>query len=154
NVGTIVLQAATGELDKVDVVNTGYQTLSKERVTGSYATISAEKLEDKLQPNLVTMLEGQLAGLTVDQNNQVVIRGISTLNASRKPLVVIDGYPVEPSVTDNFYRYDDGLFKDINADNIESVTVLKDAVAASIYGARAANGVIIIATKKGRQGAA
>lgn len=141
---------AVGEV----VVNTGYQSISKERVTGAYSIITSKELEDKLQPNLVTMLEGKLAGLTVDQNNQVVIRGISTLNASRKPLIVIDGYPVEPSVTDDFYRYDDGLFKDINAGNVENVTVLKDAVAASIYGARAANGVIVITTKKGRQGEA
>lgn len=144
------VNVAVGEV----VVNTGYQSISKERVTGAYSIITSKDLEDKLQPNLVTMLEGKLAGLTVDQNNQVVIRGISTLNASKKPLIVIDGYPVEPSVTDDFYRYDDGLFKDINAANVESVTVLKDAVAASIYGARAANGVIVITTKKGRQGEA
>lgn len=149
----IVLNLADNVMEDV-VVNTGYQRISKERATGSFSVLTSDQLQDKLQPNLVTMLEGQLAGLTIDQNNQVTIRGVSTLNASKKPLVVIDGFPVEPSVTDDFYRYDDGLFEDINVDNIESVTVLKDAVAASIYGARAANGVIIITTKQGNQGAA
>lgn len=149
--GGITLRVAPEALEDF-VVNTGYQRISKERATGSYATLNKDILDNRLQPNLATMLEGQLAGLTVDQNNQIVIRGISTLNASRKPLIVIDGYPVEPSITDNFYRYDDGLFKDINAANIESVTVLKDAVAASIYGTRAANGVVVIVTKRGREG--
>jgi len=152
-IGDIVLSLAPESLGDV-VVNTGYQRISKERVTGSYAIATSETFENRLQPNLATMLEGQLAGLTIDQNNQITIRGVSTLNASKKPLIVIDGYPVEPSISDGFYRYEDGLFKDINADNIESVTVLKDAVAASIYGARAANGVIVITSKRGRSGEA
>lgn len=150
---SVVLTFADNVMDDV-IINTGYQSISKERVTGAYSIMTSEDIDDKLQPNLATILEGRLAGLTVDQNNEIVVRGVSTLNASKKPLIVIDGYPVEPNVTDDFYRYDDGLFKNINTANVESITVLKDAVAASIYGARAANGVIVITTKKGREGPA
>ncbi len=135
-----------------EVIVTGYQTLSTERATGSFGRITARAMENKLQPNLATVLEGQVAGLTVDQNNKITIRGISTLNAETSPLVVIDGYPVDPSLSDSFFRYRDGILENVNVDNIESITVLKDGVAASIYGARAANGVIVITTSRGRLG--
>jgi TonB-linked SusC/RagA family outer membrane protein len=135
-----------------EVIVTGYQTLSNERATGSFGSVTADDLEDKLQPDLATILEGQVAGLTVNQHNQIEIRGVSTLNAETSPLIVVDGFPVDASLDDTFFRYRKGLLENINVDNVESITVLKDGVAASIYGARAANGVIVIVTKRGRQG--
>lgn len=135
-----------------EVVVTGYNTLPRSRATGSYATISAVALETKLQPNLSSVLEGQVAGMTVDHNNKVTIRGISTMNASKEPLIVVDGFPIEASLSDSFFRYRDGTLENINTDNVENITVLKDAVAASIYGSRAANGVIVITTKRGKRG--
>lgn len=123
-----------------DVVVTGYQTLSKERVTGSFGLISAKNLEAKLQPNLKSLLEGQAAGVVLDKKGNIEIRGVSTFNAEKTPLLVVDGFPLE------------GKLEDLNPDNIENITVLKDGVAASIYGSRAANGVIVITTKQGQKG--
>ena len=125
-----------------EVVVTGYQTLSKERVTGAFGLISSSKLETKLQPDLKSLLEGQAAGIVIDKKGNIEIRGVSTFNAEKTPLLVVDGYPIE------------GKLEDLNPDNIENITVLKDGVAASIYGSRAANGVIVITTKRGRKGKA
>ena len=126
-----------------DVVITGYQTLSKERSTGSYATITAESLDKKLQPSLRSMLEGQSAGVAVSNDGEIVIRGLSTIDGVKAPLVVVDGYPL----------IGDGLnLESVNPDNIANITILKDAVAASIYGARASNGVIVITTKTAEKG--
>lgn len=134
------------ELDMIklaDVVVTGYQTLLKERSTGSYSTITSESLENKLQPSLQSMLEGQSAGVAVSNNGEIVIRGLSTISGIKTPLIVVDGYPL--------IGRDMGL-ESINADNIANITILKDAVAASIYGARASNGVIVITTKTAKTG--
>ncbi|GHT60631.1 SusC/RagA family TonB-linked outer membrane protein [Bacteroidia bacterium] len=135
-----------------EVVITGYQTISRERVTGSFGVINQSKLEEKLQPELKSMLEGQIPGLVLDRNGKVEIRGVSTFSAVKTPLLVIDGYPVDATMNDAFFSYRDGTFENINANNVESITVLKDAVATSIYGSRAANGVIVISTKKGVEG--
>ncbi len=126
-----------------DVVVTGYQTLSKERATGSFTKVTAADLKDKRLSNLSTMLAGEVAGY-----NDGLIRGVTTMNASTSPLYVIDGFPVEKT---KLSGNGDGVSEeipDLNMDDIESITVLKDAAAASIYGARAANGVIVITTKK------
>lgn len=126
-----------------DVVVTGYQTLLKERSTGSYSTITSESLDNKLQPSLRSMLEGQSAGVAVANNGDIVIRGLSTIDGIKTPLIVVDGYPL----------IGNGLsLESINADNIANITILKDAVAASIYGARASNGVIVITTKSAQTG--
>ncbi|WP_158618153.1 SusC/RagA family TonB-linked outer membrane protein [Chitinophaga lutea] len=135
------LQAVASKLEAVQVVNTGYQSISAERATGSFSFISPARLEGKLKPDLRSALEGQAAGVVVTKDGNIEIRGISTVTAEKKPLLVIDGYPTQ------------GDLESINIDNIESITVLKDAVAASIYGARSSNGVIVITTKKGRPGA-
>lgn len=134
----IKLVPDTNVLD--DVIVTGYTTLSKERATGSFGTIKAEKLEAKLATNLMDRLEGQIAGVVIDKDGGMTIRGLSTLNAESKPLVVVDGYPTELTLSE------------LNPDNIENITVLKDAVAASIYGSRSANGVIVVTSKQGRDG--
>lgn len=150
------------KLDEVKIVSTGYQNIEKERSTGSFAVITAKDLEKVPVNNVLHRLEGQVAGLQLDiqdsdntfvyQNkfgsNQgkgsynVAIRGKSTISPSSNamPLIVLDGTPTELDI------------RTINPDDIEKITFLKDAAAASIYGARAANGVMVINTKKGKQG--
>lgn len=140
----IVLQEDTRTLD--EVVVTGYQTLSKERSTGSFARVKAKDLEIKRIDNLSSVLEGQIAGY-VDGK----IRGITTMNAIDRPMVVINGFPVENASINRDGQVTENM-PDINPEDIESITVLKDAAAASIYGARASNGVIVITTKKAQQG--
>lgn len=133
-----------------DVVVTGYQTISKERATGSFSVVGGERLERAHASDLSTALLGTTAGMTGTENADgsvnFTIRGITTLGGqggdealkARSPLVVVDGFPIE------------GGFGDINPRDVESVTVLKDAASASIWGARSANGVIVVTTKKGR----
>ena len=121
-----------------DIVVTGYQTIAKERATGSFAIVSSEQIENKLQPTVKSVLEGQAAGVVLTKDGAIEIRGISTFNTSKEPLIVLDGYPlIGENMNLDF----------INPDNIESITVLKDAVTASIYGSRSANGVIVVTTK-------
>ena len=127
-----------------EVVVTGYQTISKERATGAFTKVTADDLKDKRLSSLSSMLAGEVAGY-----NDGMIRGVTTMNASASPLYVIDGFPVEKTkLTGNGAGNITEEIPDLNMDDIESVTVLKDAAAASIYGARAANGVIVITTKK------
>ena len=135
---TLILNDDNHLLD--EVVVTGYQTISKERATGSFGSITSKQLESKLNSDLKNVIEGQVAGVVLDKDGNISIRGISTLNAETKPLLVVDGYPTE------------GDLSDLNPENIENVTVLKDGVAASIYGSRSANGVIVVTTKGGSKG--
>ena len=129
-----------------DVIVTGYQTLSRERSTGAFGKVDTKRLELKRMDNLSNMLEGEVAGYV-----NGYIRGVSTMRAISNPLVVIDGFPVENTSMDQSRTTTENM-PDINPEDIESITVLKDAAAASIYGARAANGVIVITTKKGKPG--
>lgn len=133
----IVMEPSTEDLGEVIV--TGYQTISKERATGSFAVVSPKDIENKLETSILSRLEGQVSGL-VQYNGSVSIRGISTVYGTKTPLYVVDGVPYE------------GELAAINPSDVQNVTVLKDATAASIYGARAANGVIVITTKSGREG--
>lgn len=125
---------------------TGYQTLSKERSTGAFTKVNAEHFETRRMESLSSILEGQVAGY-VDGK----IRGVTTMRAVANPLVVIDGFPVENTTLNRAGQTADHM-PEINPEDIESITVLKDAAAASIYGARAANGVIVITTKKAAMG--
>ena len=129
-----------------EVMVTGYQTLSRERSTGAFSKVTPEQLKLKRMDNLGSMLEGQIAGY-VDGK----IRGITTMNAVANPMVVIDGFPVENTALDKIGQTSESM-PDLNPEDIESITVLKDAAAASIYGARAANGVIVITTKRAKAG--
>lgn len=135
---TIVMVEDSHLLD--DVIVTGYQTVSKERATGAFGSVRGEQMEKKLNADLKNVLEGQVAGVVLDKDGNLSIRGISTLSAETAPLIVVDGYPTECSLSD------------LNPDNIDNVTVLKDGVAASIYGSRSANGVIVVTTKQGKKG--
>lgn len=137
-----------------DIVVTGYQTISKERAAGSFAVITPKEIENKLNVNILDRIEGSVAGLNIVKNGSgksIQIRGVSTINGDRNPLFVVDGVPFEgePGVTgDNTTPLDL-----LNPADIVNITVLKDATAASIYGARSANGVVVITTKSGQTGA-
>ncbi|RZJ72690.1 MAG: SusC/RagA family TonB-linked outer membrane protein, partial [Flavobacterium sp.] len=142
DLGAITLAMSVNTLNTVElVINTGYQKLSRERATGSFAVATTETIESRLNTDLRSALEGQLTGVVLDKSGNIEVRGVSTFtNGIVTPLVVVDGYPVE------------GGLDNINPLNISSVTVLKDGVAASIYGSRAANGVIVVTTKAGKLG--
>ena len=130
----IVMSSSISQMD--EVVVTGYQNLKKENATGAFQQISSKDLDTRTMSNLTANLEGKVAGMVV-QDNKIQIRGTGTLKASTSPLVVVDGLPIN------------GTLSDINPYEIEKVTILKDAAAAAIYGARASNGVIVVVTKKG-----
>ncbi len=125
-----------------EVVVTGYQTLSKERATGAYTVLNEKSTKGKLETNILSRIEGLVAGInrTANSDEAIVIRGITSINEEITPLYVVDGMPYE------------GELASINPSDVENITVLKDAAASSIYGARAANGVIVITTKRGEEG--
>ncbi|WP_343566104.1 SusC/RagA family TonB-linked outer membrane protein [Sphingobacterium sp.] len=144
---TIQLVLKENKLDEVDIYHTGYQTVPKERSTGSFAKIGQKELGSRASGNIMTRLEGLLPGLYQDKRdggNQLYkfnIRGLNSFtSAMLGPLIVLDNFPFE------------GSLDMINPEDIESVTVLRDAAAASIWGARAGNGVIVLTSKKGKQG--
>ncbi|WP_205510065.1 SusC/RagA family TonB-linked outer membrane protein [Longitalea arenae] len=150
NVGTstsISVRLKPAEAALEDVVVIGYGTQKRANVTGAVATVTGNTLTERPAPNSVNLLQGRLPGLTVNQNtaepgrdgNSLLIRGRSSFTGSNAPLVLIDGVP--------------GSLNNLSPDDIETATVLKDAASASIYGARAANGVILVTTKKGKKGA-
>jgi len=144
----IVLQSATNALD--EVVVTGYGTGKKlGSVVGTVAVVGESTFADTPSANFVDALQGQVAGLNIYSStgepmstpSSVMIRGVNSLNASNTPLYILDGAPVTSSV-----------FNTLSPNDIESVAVLKDASAVAIYGSRAANGVIVITSKKGKFG--
>jgi len=141
----VTLQEDISGLNEIVVV--GYGTQEKHKLTSAVTTISGAELTKRVATNAATLLQGQLPGLQVTQgsgepgneNVQLRIRGTSTFSgAGNDPLVIVDGLPGSLSV--------------INPNDIESISVLKDAASAAIYGSRGANGVIVVKTKKGRAG--
>ena len=130
----------TGEA--VTVVSTGYQDIPKERATGSFDFINNEDFNRKVSSDILSRLQGMASGLLFDNSIGnalgISIRGRSTIFANTTPLIILDNFPYT------------GNINDINPNDIESVTILKDAAASSIWGARSGNGVIVIATKKGK----
>jgi TonB-linked SusC/RagA family outer membrane protein len=132
----VVLNVQSHSLQEI-AINTGFQMVSKEKMTGATASVTSADLEKRYTPNILNNLEGRIPGL-VTYRGVTSIRGVSTINASKNPLIVLDGLPIEGSIAD------------INPYDVADITVLKDAAAAAIYGARAANGVIVIATKKAK----
>ncbi|WP_303316524.1 SusC/RagA family TonB-linked outer membrane protein [Flavivirga abyssicola] len=131
----------TLDLDSVNLVYTGYQAIEKERVTGSFGRVKQEILENKIDQNILSKISDEIPGILFSQNNGIIVRGLSSINASTAPLIVVDGLPTELSISN------------INPNDVESISVLRDAAAASIWGIRAANGVIVIVTKKGSRNA-
>lgn len=140
----ITLQDTLIKLDEV-VVNTGYQNIPKERATGSFVTVNMNEFNNRVGPDVISKLEGITSSLVFfkgvpNRPDEINIRGQSTLFSNTQPLIVVDNFPY------------DGDISTINPNDVESITVLKDAAAASIWGVRAGNGVIVITTKKGRFG--
>ncbi len=145
----ITLQSRSEALGDVEVTyNTGYQNVAKERATGSFVQISGEELNRQVGPNALTKLFTITSGMIFNPNNhtQVEVRGLSTINSITDPLIVVDNFPYEGSGQQGGIQ---GIVAELNPNDIASVTVLKDAAAASIWGIKAANGVIVITTKKG-----
>lgn len=141
------MQPASTSLQEVEVVSTGYQQIPIERAAGSFVHVGREILESRVSTNIINRLEDNIPGLIFQRDleltpvnadrNTISIRGTSTIRSENQPLIVLDGFPY------------DGDLKNINPNDVENITILKDASAASIWGARAGNGVIVITTKSG-----
>ena len=143
-----------------DVIVVGYGTVKREAKTGSVATLDAENLAEAPVNSVDKMLAGKMAGVMVTSqtgqpgaNSSIRIRGISSVNAGNEPLWVVDGIPVMQG-DQSYFTNTSNAMTSLNPNDIESITVLKDAAAASIYGSRAANGVILVTTKSGSAGKA
>ena len=144
DLGQIKLLRSKDELSEVQIVSTGYETLPKERATGSFSVMNTARLNRKVSVDILSRLEDEIPGLAFNRKgaNPITIRGTNTINSNAYPLIILDNFPY------------DGDISNINPNDVERITVLRDAAAASIWGARAGNGVIVIDTKKGRLNAA
>lgn len=136
------LRRATSVLDEVEVVSTGYQTIPKDRATGSFSVLSNELLNQQVGPDILSRLPAIANSFVVDYSKQgvpeMLMRGLGSFEGPNEPLIVVDNFPYE------------GDIASLNPNIVENITFLKDAAASSIWGARAANGVIVITTKAGR----
>lgn len=144
-------------LDEIVVV--GYGTRLKYELTGSIASVRAEDIAGHTMPSFETALHGRTAGVHISagsgklgQQVRTRIRGASSISASNQPLYVVDGIPVQSDNLGTAGNEPTNPLADLNPADIQSIEVLKDASAAAIYGSRAANGVIIITTKRGQEG--
>ena len=155
---TVVMKEDLNYLD--DVVVVAYGSAKREAVTGSVTSVKGEGLASTPVTSVDKALSGKLAGVQVTAvsgqpgaQSQIRIRGNSSINASNAPLWVVDGIPVIIDGTGEMTNISSGIAT-INPNDIESITVLKDAAAAAVYGSRAANGVILVTTKSGKEGKA
>lgn len=165
---TVNVQLNSSEVALDQVVVTGYTQTDIRKSTGSVGIVSGKDLKDSPLKNVDMLLQGKMAGVSVSatsgrpgESAKVRVRGISSITGNNEPLWVVDGVPVQKSMPDigsSLIRsgdfstiYANGI-AGISPQNIESVTVLKDASAAAIYGSQAQAGVIVITTKKGQQG--
>lgn len=142
---TVKMNEQTTQLAETVVISTGYQKLSRERSTAAFGHVDSTKLNRVMHKDVLSALEGQVAGLRMEINpntgeNSPILRGVGTFSNSvgTQPLIVVDDMATNLTLNE------------INPYDVESVTVLKDAAAASIYGALAANGVIVVTTKQGK----
>lgn len=130
-------------LEEIQVVNTGFYQVPKERATGAFTIVDKELLNRSVGGSILQRLDGVASGVQFVTPNgtspsDIRVRGVATIQSDASPLIVVDNFPYEGDITS------------INPNDIENITVLKDGAAASIWGARAGNGVIVITTKKGR----
>ena len=155
----VVMKTDNEMLD--EVVVTGYGTFKKSSFTGAASTMDTENLKDVPTVSVEDKLAGTVAGVQLNSLSgqpgaavNIKIRGMGSINAGNNPLFVIDGVPMTSGNVAEFGYADAGtnLLATLNSNDIESMTVIKDAAAASLYGSRAANGVIVINTKKGSEG--
>lgn len=140
----IALKRKLDEIDEI-VISSGYQAIPKERSTGSFSFVDNKRFNEKIGLNVLDRLPGIANGVTDDNNTTtggMMIRGLSTIRGPKDILIILDNFPFE------------GDLNNINPNDVESVTILKDAAASSIWGARAGNGVIVITTKKGEMNSA
>lgn len=155
---TVSLQSNKKTLD--DVVVIGYGTQKKRNVTGAVSTFDAKTLNERPVTRVDQALVGQMAGVAVKQTTgalgkglSIQVRGTGSITAGNEPLYVIDGFPLSGAAPNGSGNYALGNPLDnINPNDIESIQVLKDAAAAAIYGSRAANGVVLITTRRGQTG--
>ena len=143
----VIMEEDKQALDEVVVI--GYGTAKKKDITGAISSVSADKLKETPAVSLNQALQGKSAGVQVQLSDNspgggvsVLIRGKGSINQSNDPIYVVDGIIME------------GTLNNINVNDIASIDILKDASAAAIYGSRAANGVVIVTTKKGEEGKA
>ena len=141
----VVLKEDTLELGEI-VLTTGYQNISADRATGSFSSIKAKDFQEQRLSSLDKILEGRIVGYQGGK-----IRGTTSMNGLTTPLYVVDGFPIENTKFNQYFSLEENL-PNLNLEDIETITVLKDAAASSIYGARAANGVVVITTKKAKAG--
>lgn len=138
---TIRLKRSSFQLEEVSI-NTGYQQLPRERSTGSFTHVSKDLFNQQLGTDIISRLSAVTAGVTMDRGTtgtaRIMVRGLSTIRGPKDPLIVVDNFPYN------------GDLQNLNPNEVESITVLKDAAAASIWGARAGNGVIVITMRKGK----
>ncbi|NML41146.1 SusC/RagA family TonB-linked outer membrane protein [Chitinophaga sp. G-6-1-13] len=139
----ITMQASTSLLKEIAIVSTGYQKIEKSQLSGAATAMSAKDYDQRtaITGNFLENLEGKIPGLVYNSiSRDLSIRGVSTFDAVKRPLIVVDGFPTEIDIST------------INPNDIISVSVLRDAAAAAIYGVQASNGVIVIETKRGKSG--
>lgn len=159
----IHMKASSSDLNEVVVV--GYGKQRKRDLTGAMSSIKTEDLVISAGPDIGNMLKGKAAGLMIRQNSaqpggglDILIRGAGSVNASNDPLIVVDGFPItdlqQPESGGRYQAGTQSVLSSFNPNDIESIEVLKDASATSIYGARAAHGVILLTTKRGHEGKA
>ncbi|WP_316801037.1 SusC/RagA family TonB-linked outer membrane protein [Pedobacter frigidisoli] len=161
----VTLEEDAAQLKEVNVVSTGYQKIDRKLFTGSASLVKAEDAQRNGVPDVSRMLEGQVAGVTVQNVSgtfgaapKIRVRGATSLSGDNKPLWVVDGIILEDVVNISNEALSTGdantligsSVAGLNGDDIESFTILKDAAATALYGARAMNGVVVVTTKKGR----
>lgn len=164
NFQRIIMEEDSKMLD--DVVVVGYGTVKKRDLTGSVSSVKGDDLSLNGVSSIGHALEGKAAGLYIRQNSaqpggglDILVRGAGSVNASNDPLYIVDGFPIAKldQASGGDAKMDpgtQGILNFLNPNDVESIEVLKDASATSIYGARAANGVVIITTKRGKEGKA
>ncbi|WGQ10748.1 SusC/RagA family TonB-linked outer membrane protein [Pedobacter gandavensis] len=142
----VILQESENDLTEVTIVSTGYQNIPKERATGSFTKPDKRVFEARISTDILSKLEGITSGVVFNSGvngaapgkPDINIRGRSTIYSNDQPLIIVDNFPYT------------GNINDLNPQDVESVDILKDAAAASVWGVKAGNGVIVITTKKGQ----
>lgn len=157
----VIMKEVTSQLDEIVVI--GYSSQTKESLTGSVSTLKSADLEQAPTSTFEQSLRGSIAGIQASaldgapgSNTEVRIRGIGSITASSEPLYVIDGIPIQAGslATNDNDGASSNIMASINPNDIESISILKDAASTAIYGSRGANGVILITTKQGNSGKA
>jgi len=157
----ITMEPEITALDEVVVV--GYGTQKKRDLTGAISSVRASDIEISSYSDIGHALKGRAAGLMIRENSaqpggglDILVRGAGSINASNAPLIVVDGFPItellQPESGNRYQAGTQSILSSFNPNDIESIEVLKDASATSIYGSRAAHGVILITTKRGLEG--